>query len=82
MNFKRIIREEVDDFDFINNTDGLDGVSFTVEWDKDQIYHIKDNGGDRVVVHWMGYRETHESTTYKREEVMKLFNDGDWVPVL
>lgn len=83
MNLKRIIREEMDEFDFVNDMPELHGVSFKAGGFDRPIYTIIDKGKrHHVDVTWVNAANGKtEDTTYKRSVVMKLFRDGTWVPV-
>ena len=52
MNIKKIIQEEIDSFDWVDkitDTVNYNNVEFTIE-DDDEVYHIRDGGGDYVHV--------------------------------
>ena len=72
-----------DDFGFFDDIPELDGVSFKVKDgnDREQIYHIKDNGGNVITVKWINRHGNNESTTYIREIVTEFFNTGEWIPI-
>lgn len=73
---KKILRE--DEFDFINDSPELHGVTFKVVG-YDQIYQINDIGSRSYVdVTWVREGLKRE-TAYKRDTVNKYFRDGSWV---
>ena len=83
MNLKRIIREEMEDFGFVDNMPELHGVSFkAVGFGK--VYTIIDKGFRFYVdVTWINNTNGKtESTPYKRSVVMKLFKNGTWEPII
>ena len=83
MNIKRIIKEEIDDFDFVNNMPELHGVSFKAGG-FDKVYTIIDKGSRFYVdVTWINPANGKtERIEYKRSVVMKLFKNGVWTPIL
>ena len=83
MNIRKIIKEEMDDFDFVNDMPELHGVSFKVEDFDRPIYTIKDEGYRFYVeVTWVNDVGKIQSTAYKRSQVMKLFREGTWTPIV
>jgi len=84
MDIKRIIKEELEDFGFANDTPELHGVSFKAGGFDKPIYTIIDNGLKYYVeVRWInGATGKPESTAYKRSVVMKLFKDKVWEPII
>ena len=82
MNLKRIIREEMEDFGFVDNMPELHGVSFKVEG-FGKVYTIIDKGFRFYVdVTWKNNTGKTESTPQKRSVVMKLFKNGTWEPII
>ena len=82
MDIKRIIKEEINDFGFVNDTPELNGVSFNVDG-YGMIYTIEDSGKRYYVdVTWKKINGGTERSQYKRSVVMKLFRDGTWVPIV
>ena len=82
MNIKSIIKEEINDFGFVNDTPELNGVSFNVDG-YGMIYTIEDSGKRYYVdVTWKKINGGTERSQYKRSVVMKLFRDGTWVPIV
>jgi hypothetical protein len=71
------------DFGFVDDTPELDGVSFKVKDgnDREQIYHIKDNGGNVITVKWISRHGNNESTTYIREIATEFFNTKEWIQI-
>lgn len=69
------------DFGFVDDTPKLNGITFkAAEWDVN-VYTVKDFGDkDTVEIHWV-MDGLPNSTTYKREEVMKLFRAGEWIQI-
>jgi hypothetical protein len=69
------------DFGFVDDTPKLNGITFkATEWDVN-VYTVKDFGDkDTVEIHWV-MDGLPNSTTYKREEVMKLFRAGEWIQI-
>jgi len=82
MNLKKIIKEEMDDFEWTKDIrSGLDGIRFHHFSNITPIYTIEDNGDDRVIVKWISVTGIHERVTYRREEAEKWLHNGQWVTV-
>ena len=83
MNLKRIIREEMEDFGFVDKIPELHGVSFKVENFDNPVYTIIDKG-DRyyVEVTWTYSPGNTNTIREKRSVVMKLFKNGTWEPII
>jgi hypothetical protein len=92
MNIRKIIREEVNGFEWVNDVmeNPLDGITFNyvsinrnrkghdVANQQPLKYTIEDNGGDTVFVHFEGQ---YKPMSYSREEVQNFFSSGEWVEV-
>ena len=75
--YKKPIQES-EEFDFINDSPELHGVTFKVVG-HDQIYQINDIGFHSYVdITWIRDGRKEESA-YKRDAVNKYFRDGTWV---
>ena len=83
MNIKKIIREEMDDFGFVDNMPELHGVSFKAGG-FDKVYTIIDKGSRFYVdVTWINPANGKtESSKYKRSVVMRFFKNGTWVTII
>lgn len=83
MNIKKIIREEMDDFGFVDNMPELHGVSFKAGG-FDKVYTIIDKGSRFYVdVTWINVANGKtESSKYKRSVVMRFFKNGTWVTII
>jgi hypothetical protein len=83
MKIKDIIRESIDDFNFINDTPELNGVTFKINSPYDKtIYEIVDVGLRSFVnIVWKMENGESNQTVYKRDYVNKLFRKGEWIPI-
>jgi len=76
--YKKPIQES-EDFDFINDSPELHGVTFKAVG-SNQIYQINDIGFRSYVdITWIGPDGSKKESAYKRDIVNKYFRDGSWV---
>ena len=90
---KRIMREEIDDFDWVDSLSDrpLHNVTFKVKGYPETLYTIKDSGlRSYVKIKWVtnaGFMMdgdwsdgVEEESTYMRDAVNKFFKIGEWIP--
>lgn len=76
--YKKPIQES-EDFDFIDDSPELHGVTFKV-MGYDLVYQIEDEGFRSYVnITWIKSDGSKEESAYKRDTVNKYFRDGSWV---
>jgi hypothetical protein len=83
MNIRKIIREELDDWEWAKEFGPFHGVEFRVKgsllYNNDVYpYTIEDLGEDEITVRWGNERMGIESTEYSRSQVEHFLTSGSW----